>query len=261
VHSPVGGGDRPASGPSVGKNDLKIRTQQLCCWCGPALIVVMTIGLLLAGFIPPPSPQLSAIQVAEVYRSNTTVIRIGVLLTVTATALLAPYFAVISVQMKRIEGAWSPLTYTQLLLAAAAIIEFVVPLMLMQAAAFRADRSTDSVQTLNDVAWLMFLGVVSTFVLQLVVIGVAILQDDRDTPVMPRWSGFFNIWAGLMLTPGSFCVFFHVGPFAWDGILVWWMPLVVFSLWFLVMAVVLYRSIGKQEHPEAAAGPRHPIAA
>jgi hypothetical protein len=107
------------------------------------------------------------------------------------------------------------------------------------------------VQALTDVGWLCFIGITATFLIQLSAIGVAILTDQRATPLMPRWVGYFTIWIALMIMPGSLCVFFHDGPFIWSGIFGFWVPLVAFSGWFPVMTWAVWRAIDMPDEPVA----------
>src|SRR5271156_1602340 len=224
-------------------------TQRLCVWAGPVMMVIWMIGFLpLAGFVPPPSPGSTAQQIAAMYRERTTSIRFGLLLTVIAVPLLAPFFTVIAIHMKRIEGRYAPLTYIQLILGGLLVLAFYFPLMILQTAAYRPDRADDTILALNDLGWMMFVGVVTITVLQFICIGAAILQDTRETPVFPRWSGYFNIWAGLGVGPGCLILFFKHGPFAWNGIFCWWLPLTIFGIWLIVMSVLLLRAINGAAH-------------
>ena len=68
------------------------------------MAVLFGIGFLIAGFIPPPSPDDSAQQIAAMYSEDPTAIRIGLIFTLISSALLGPYFAVLTVQMQRMEG-------------------------------------------------------------------------------------------------------------------------------------------------------------
>jgi hypothetical protein len=43
--------------------------------------------------------------------------------------------------------------------------------------------------------------------------------------------------------PGTVAVFFHTGPFAWSGILIWYLPLSVFAVWMVVMSILVLRAI------------------
>ena len=61
---------------------MSARIQMLCLWCGPAATLTWLLGFwVLAGFIPPPSPHENAQQIVSLYHSNTTGIRLGLLVT------------------------------------------------------------------------------------------------------------------------------------------------------------------------------------
>jgi hypothetical protein len=241
-----------SSAPDAARDQAFVTTsktvQRICVWCGPAMAVIFAIGFLLAGVIPPPSPNNSAQQIALWYRDNAINIRWGLVFTIIASALLGPYFSIITVQMRRMEGVRPTLAYTQLALGALAIIEFIIPVMIMQGAAFRTDRDPLLVQALNDVGWIMFLGVVTTFMIQLICFGVAILLDRRSEPIFPRWVGYFNIWISMLFMPGTFLVFFHTGPLAWNGLFIWWIPFAAFLAWFPVNTVYLLRAVNRDDY-------------
>jgi len=219
-------------------------SQKLCAWTGLPMIAIWLIGFgVCAGFVPPPSPSDTAQEVASMYRDNPDGIRVGLVLTAIGSALLAPFVAVISVQLKRIEGRSSPLTYAQLALGATLPVVFIIPIMFMEAATFRLDRPVAEIQSLNDVGWIMFIAIVTPAALELALIGVAILGDRRPKPVFPRWAGYYNLWIALLLLPGMATVFVKSGPLAWNGVLAWWVPLSGFGSWLLVMTILLLRAI------------------
>lgn len=218
------------------------RAQLVCACSGVAFVVLFLIGFwAFAGFVPPPSPGDSAERIAARYTNNRNGIRTGLIICMFASGLLAPWFASIAVQMRRIEGSRPILTYVQLLAGAATVIEFLVPPMFWQAAAFRADRSPETVQALNDIGWLPFLGIISTAMIQGYAFGAVILADRRAVPVFPRWLGYYQFWIVSLLLPGATIVFFHSGPLAWNGVLAWWVLLVSYFLWIVVTSVYLYK--------------------
>lgn len=232
---------------------MSIRTQRLCVWAGPLMMVFWMIGFAgFAGFVPPPSPQSSAEQIAAMFREHTTAIRFGLLLSVIGTPLLAPFFTVIFVQMKRIEGRHTPLAHIQLTLGGLLVLAFYFPLMILQTAAYRPDRPAETILALDDLGWMMFVGVVTITVLQLICIGAAIFGDKRADPVFPRWSAYFNIWVGILFFPGSLILFFKDGPLAWNGVFTWWVPLSAFAIWLVGMAALLLKAIAQQAREEAA---------
>lgn len=226
---------------------MNARYQRLCAWGGVAMIALMLAGLLIAGFLPLPRPSMTANDVATLVSDDATRIRLGMLLVSIGAAFLQPFVSEITVQMRRIEGRHSPLSWIQLGLGALFVIEFIIPVFVCMAATYRPDRSPEITQALFDLCWLMFVGVVSTAVLQCAVIAVAILGDKREQPVFPRWVGYFNIWTAVLFTPGGVVVFFKSGPLAWNGLFTFWIPLSIFGIWFGVMTWAMLKAVAQQE--------------
>lgn len=219
------------------------RIQKACIWAGPAMGVLFVVGFAVAGFFPPPSPNKTAADAAAMIDEHRTAIRIGIAICLASCPLLMPFLASFTIQMRRIEGARPIMAYTQLALGALATIEFVIPYVFMLVSTYRTDQSPDVTRALYDIGWFFFLGVVSTFVLQLVLFGVAVLIDRREKPIFPRWLGYVNVWLAIMFAPASFLVFFKTGPLAWNGLLVWWVPVFAFLVWFLPNFVCLLRAV------------------
>lgn len=225
--------------------------QKACIWAGPVMGVLFVIGFVVAGFFPPPSPNQTAAQVAGMIDHDRTAIRVGIVICLASCTLLMPFQAMFTVQMRRIEGSRPILAYTQLALAALATLEFVIPYVFMLVSTYRSDTNPDVTRALFDISWFFFLGVISTFVLQLAVFGVAVLMDRRDQPIFPRWLGYADLWLALTFTPASLLVFFKTGPLAWNGILVWWVPVTAFLLWFVPNFVYLLKAVNNDDDATA----------
>jgi hypothetical protein len=193
----------------------------------------------IGGFLPPPSPLDDAGQIVSFYAEDTTQIRLGLWITTFAAALFAPWMVAITVALRGTEDEHRPLSTLQLALGAIFVLEFIFPLMIWQAAAFRPLENPEITHRLNDLGWLMFVGVVSTGVLEAVVIGVAVLRDP--TAIFPRWLGYLNLWCAVVFLPGGLCVFFKDGPFAFNGLLAWWLLLIGFAIWMISMSFGLLR--------------------
>src|SRR5438067_5956570 len=93
---------------------------------------------LLAGYIPPPAPETPPAQTLAFYMEHNFEIRLGLVFSLFASALLVPWAAAISTQMQRMEGKRSVLAMTQLGSGIALSVEFIVPIMVWQAAAYHA---------------------------------------------------------------------------------------------------------------------------
>lgn len=221
------------------------RTINKCCaWSGVVMLVLMGIGfMVLAGFVPPPSPQLSADEIAGRIIDNRDAIRWGMIVMMVAASVLELYYVAITLQMWRIEGKYPTLALIQFGLNTLAVIEFLYIVFFWQTATFRADRPAELILLLNDMAWVPFIGLTSTLVLGTVAFGVAILLDRRAVPVFPRWLGYYNLWCALMFIPGSFDVFFKSGPLAWNGIISFYVVIGVFASSLFVNGYFLSKAV------------------
>jgi hypothetical protein len=237
-----------------GSGFMSAKAQRACLLCGFGLVVLFFVGFwALAGFLTPPSPMDSGEQILQLFAGHRNRIRTGLMVTMFAAALLVPWSAAMFVQLRRGEGRFSPLPYVQMLCGTLFSLEFIYLIMFWQTAAFREDISPELARTLNDMAWIPFVGLTSTAVVQAFALGFSMLGDQRAAPVFPRWAGYFNVWVALMFTPGSLCVFFKDGPFAYDGVLAWYLPVAVFTVWLPLNTVLCLRAVRAQEAAYAGA--------
>lgn len=221
--------------------------QLLATWTGPVTIVLFGLSFWpFAGFLPPLPATLTAGEVSAYYQQHANGIRLGMILMMFAGSLNCVFVAAISTQLRRIERDNPLWTYAQLATGCAGSVTIIVGAMLMTAVAFRPDRGLELTYLLFDVAWLWIVMPGTPAVLQNLCIGIAILSDKSASPVFPRWLGFFNIWTGLLFMPGALVTFFKTGPFAWDGLLAFWLPAVLFGPWFIIMFIMMRKAIRQQ---------------
>jgi hypothetical protein len=235
--------------PEPGYDEItraRITSQLICAWCGPVFLVLFFLALPLANLLPPPSPGLSAHQFAHQLIGNRTEFRIGLILGLAAMPLYGFVCAVLMVQMKRIEGRYSPFSYAQLGLGVLAILEVLFPFMFLLAAAFRPGRSDQLIQLLSDVALLPFVGAWMTVVFQWIATAIVIFQDKREEPIFPRWAGYLNLWVAIASVPSTLLQFVHHGPFAWNGLLSYWFAAGAFGIWILTMSILMIKAIRRQ---------------
>jgi hypothetical protein len=230
--------------------------QRIGLWVSLFGIVLGGIGFVgLAHFMPPPSPNQTAAEVVKLYQAHTNFKRLGFVFMMLANGLYFPLVAVISAQMKRMEGVGRILNYTQLSTGAINGLLLLLPSIFFTAAAFRPERSPDVTVALHDLGWLITVMPVSSFMLQQFAIAIAIFQDKSAQPVFPRWIGYMNVWVAILYLPAYMDTFFKTGPFAWNGILAFWVPGLTFGLiWIPIMYVKLFKAI-KQEELLAASSP------
>jgi hypothetical protein len=226
--------------------------RSVCAWCGPVMVALLAVGLIpLAGFIPPPSPAASAESIQAFYLENLTGIRIGMYVSCVGFALMAPWGIALAMETKRSEPSFPILTYIQIACVGGGTAMGVLDMLVWALAAFRPDEaSPDITRMLNDLGWFLFLFYWPPFSVWCAAIGVAILRDPTSSS-FPRWAGYLSLWTALLFIPAGLIVFFKTGPFAFDGLLAFYIPVIAFFGWFLTMSVLLIRATARPHHPHA----------
>ena len=213
-------------------------------WCGPVGMFLFGIAILpfTLHFLGPMPPSLPANEVAAFFRENANAIRASAIAGIAAAAALGAFSAAIASVLKRIEGPASPCAYLSLTGGILSIIGFLVPPMLWVVASFRPDRAASEIVLLNDMAWTILVMPAWTGLLQLLPIAIAILLDRSPQPLLPRWLAYVCIWAELLFLPALLMGYFQHGPFAWNGILSFWLAAIAFTMWIISMCVCMLKA-------------------
>lgn len=215
---------------------MKSGTMKFCTYMGAVAGTLLFVGIWpLAQLFPPIAPATPAAEVAAYYRAHQTGILAGAICIMTSSVLFFPFLAAIAVFLKKIEGPVSPWTYAFIMIVAYGFVTVFFSGLFFTAAAYRPDFPDHTIQLLSDLAFFLFVMPAVPAFVQNVVTGVAVLGDTRANPILPRWLGYMNLWTGVLLLPGCVVGLFKVGPFAWNGALAFWMPAVVFGIWFNAM--------------------------
>lgn len=220
---------------------MRGREIRLCAWSAPVATIFFVLALLVAmRFVPPLSPLLSADDISLIFRSNDTGIKLGAVLMVLATMLLIPFTGAISAVLDNMDEPPKALSKTQQLSAVLAFAPLMYASYMFAAAAFRPERSPELILALSDLGWIFL--VMTPGLVQPVAIGFAIIFDRSIQPLFPRWLAFLNFWFGSMFAGGMLNPLFKRGPFAWDGVIAFWVPAGIFSIWVMAMFICLLRA-------------------
>lgn len=211
------------------------RLLNLAALGGPAAVVVTLAGWLVAGMLPLPiSPSASPSEVLSFFTDQPSRVMAGFVLSSIGVVLMAPMLALISVHMLRMEGRVPILAFTQILTAAVTVVVNLFPQLIFAVGGFRTDRSSDTIVLLNDLAWLLLFTGIAPFMIQNVVIGLAVLRDPGG--VFPRWLAYLNFLVAFAFVPDVLAYFFKTSPFAWNGVLVFWLALTAYCVFLVAMS-------------------------
>ena len=219
-------------------------SELLCAHSILVFATLMSVGIfLIAGWLPPIDPGRDAADILAMFERDKLKIRIGMSVMAFASIFWWTFAGAVAQQMKRIEGQYHPLASIQLACASGSVLAVLFPAYFWLAMAYRPDAaSPESVQLLNDFCWISFVGMYPPGFLQNIVIGACILLS-KDQKIYPRWVGYANLWLALGFTPGVLLPFLQSGPFAWNGIIGFWLVATCFFGWIVLMWWATVRAI------------------
>lgn len=221
------------------------RTEILAAACGIifALGLLLGWGLLAGHILPPTLPSALAEDVAAKYQSSALSIQTGMAITLATAAFLVPFGSALATQMRRMEGAGDVLARSQMGCAVLTAGVVTMGMTLFAITSFRPDRDPQLTLLLSDMAWIAFTMPVCGIMLWMIVTGWAILGDRASDPVFPRWSGYFCFFGASLTAPGYPVALFKHGPFAWNGLLAFWLALLIAFAWIVLMSVLTMRAV------------------
>lgn len=211
---------------------MTVRGQLACAWTGPVATFVLFAAMLpLMHIVPPLKPSLSASELASLYRRNHDGMAIGGCLMMAAAAFSMIFFAALAQQMRKMERPAPIWTIVFLISSVLGFYTIIVTELLFSIAVFRPDTSDAAIQTLSDLGFIILVGTGPPAVFQQISVAFAILGDTGREPVFPRWVGYVDIWASVVVISGSLVTLFKVGPFAWNGVFAFWVASIGFGIW------------------------------
>lgn len=197
---------------------------------------------LIAGFTPLHQPSAGAEEIATVFCGNENGIRLGMVIVILGAAIFLPFTATVADFVSRVEGRNGTLTRIVTMAGYGNAMLTFYPPMFWLVAAFRPKaRSAEITYLLNDIGWLQFIGGLSLVMPMIVVVGLCILWDKSPKPTFPRWAAFACFLGFVLMLPDQLLFFFKSGPFAWNGLIAFWMPMPVFCLLFIMFFWFLRR--------------------
>lgn len=127
-----------------------------------------------------------------------------------------------------------------------------VPLVGWGVAAYSPDRPIEITNAIHEYTTLLFVTCCQFFTFLFIPLVVISLTTNGKNSPFPRWYGYFSFWAWLIMEAGALPFLFKGGPFAWDGLVPFWIPVGVFVTWFFTTLSMLRKAILRQrdEDPE-----------
>jgi len=231
-------------------NESLIRKTNLFgAWCGIFYCLLLFLGWwVVGGFFPLHAPSAGAAEIAAFFRGDVVGIRIGMVIVMWGAATFIPFTATMADYVRRIEGREGPLTrITTMAGYANAMLTFYPPLWWIANTWRSSERSDEMIYLLNDIAWLQFIGGLALIMPMFITVAIVAFSDKSVRPTFPRWSGFASVMTFILFLPDQLLFFFKTGPFAWNGLFAFWVPLSIFCGWFIMVFYLIRRSILREK--------------
>jgi len=227
-----------------------VTTQRVLIWITIVLALVFAISWIgLMGFFPPPPANLTAEQVVDLYGAHNIRFRIGIIFGLISGGFLMPVTMVISLQMARLEKGLPIWAIFQAMTGAVGTIFIWLPVLVWGVASFTVERAPELTLIMHEYGWLLFITPLSLFPMQLLgIIIVAFTKDEADAhSAFPRWLGYLTAWQLVQSFGGPIAVLFKTGIFSWNGLLPFWLPFALFSVWMGAICYTLLRALRHQQ--------------
>jgi hypothetical protein len=209
------------------------------------ICLVVTQGFLM-GFIPPPSPALSAEDLAKIFIERKVGIRIGTLLQCIGYTFYLTWAMSIVTLLRKMESGLPVITYVSIANVGGGYVFFLLMPITWAMLAFRPEAMDPHfMQIMNDYVWFIFILSWPPFAVFMIFIAIAVFRDHNTPTIFPRWVAFFNLWCAVLISPAALIEFFKGGPFAYDGLISFWFIYIVFFGWIVAMSVVTLRAVGR----------------
>lgn len=207
--------------------------QLIGLWCTPVFTVLVAIGWLgIAHFWLPAPADLGALETKDFFVvAHRDGMLLGNSILIVACALLVVASIQFGLMLADLEGArplWSITTAVCGVLIA--LIVFLNAGFWI-GAAYRPGAHADVVVALNDVAWLGFLLGWVFLSLQMIATAIVALGDDSAEPLVPHWLSKASLVGALLLVCAGGPAFVQSGPFAYHGLLGFYMPMAIWGIW------------------------------
>ncbi|MDN5862639.1 MAG: hypothetical protein L0H19_04235 [Salinisphaera sp.] len=231
------------------QQDNSIGSQKMgiyCAWIFSALTVIGWLGIAQFYAPVPGDVGLEATKTwfVDSWQWGTIV---GCTIFYIACAFLVPASVQFGIMLSKIEGRyplWSIVTAV-----GGIFISLIIFLNCCAwiVAAYRPETGADVIQAWYDWAWLAFLLGWVYLSLEMFATAIVELGDKRPEPMVPRPFAWLTVLGGVALVTAGGPAFFKSGPFAYNGLLGFYVPMAIWGVYVNGTAWFMYRELCREE--------------
>ncbi|HVY11089.1 MAG TPA: hypothetical protein VHB18_13185 [Mycobacteriales bacterium] len=194
---------------------------------------------------PPGQPWYSPEQATTWFAAHHNGLQIGIALIFVLGGLSGTSIALITYSIRRMSV--SPaFAYSYLIIySVSAVPGFLFICVALTAGTMRPGRSPQLQHWLYQLGFLSFSGTMGVFLIGSLIWMTAILLDRNR--VFPKWFGYLNLCNALTEVVVSPSWIFKTGVFPWNGLIAWWIDVVIFGVYTGVFITLLRSMIQRED--------------
>lgn len=232
------------------------RNQAFAILCGPIFTVLTLVGWF--GFsqgLFPAHADWTPAQTAAFFAGHQFGVELGCSIWIIGCCFLGIWVAQLSAVMARMEGRMPVWAIVQAIAGGGIVVLVMLSCCLWTEAAYRTGANPDVIVSSNDSAWLAILQTWPILSLEMVATAVVMLQDRRAVKMVPKWLSYASIAGAIALITTGGCAFTKSGPFAFHGFLGYFLPMIIWGLWFDTHSIFMWKALKREASADTVSAP------
>jgi hypothetical protein len=221
--------------------------QWIAFWSVPVFFSLFGLVFVpLSWMMPPRSPSAPQSEVIDFMQSHNLLIACAILTLTFGLGSISN--ACYLIQIKRMSV--SPVFLYTVIMGSTTgtIVGMLFPLFCFALGAFRPGYDPAILAMLYDFGYLAFIGSLGCFCIMWMAFGLAIILDENN--ILPKWLGYYTVWQYVSELIAAPVWIATSGPFAWNGLMTFWLAMALFVSWQIIVYVCIYRAIKNQPDEE-----------
>jgi hypothetical protein len=225
-----------------------IASQKIGIFCTWVFTLLTVIGWLGIAHFWMPAPADLGLEATKAWftEEHRWGVLIGCSIFYVAAGLLTPGSIQFGIMLAKIEGRWPLWSLTTAVCGIFISLIIFFNCCAWIVAAYRVEFGADVIQAWYDWSWFAFLLGWIYLSIEMLATAIVELQDRRETPMVPRWFTWFTIAGAVAILTAAGPAFFKHGPFAYHGLLAFYMPVAVWGIYLNLTAWYMYQELNRE---------------
>jgi len=226
-----------------------IRSQKAGLYCTFVFVALTVVGWLGIAHFWAPAPadiglEATKIWFTETYQWQTI---LGCTIFYIGAGLLTPGSIQFAIMLAKIEGKWPLWSITTGVCGIFISLIIFFNCCAWIVVAYRPEFGADVIQAWYDWSWFAFLLGWIYLAIEMLATGIVELMDEREVPMIPRWFTWATFAGAASLITAAGPAFFKSGPFAYHGLLAFYLPVFVWGTYLVGTTFFMLKELDRQD--------------